>query len=250
MRKFFLAAAVAVAFLANSVSTAQAGFQVTFVVDATSATIVDGGAGDADLTADGNIVVLSKLINGYTFNVTLTSSNTPNTGGAISFVQHGTNNITGSGAKTIQIIASANGFVSPTGDLYAVSGSTGQFLSPTPTDHTADYSYTAYLDNSNVLATAVPAGTLIGSDGAVTITSPAGNANLGDVRKVNATDPYALTLGLKAKLNSTGVNVIDLDGGVQLSAVPAPAGLVLGLIGMPILGVGAWIRRRRIPTAA
>jgi len=243
----FLPLVVAAAALFGMASSADAGFQVTFKVDAASATIVDGGAGDDDGVVNGEISVNSKTVGAYTFKVNLSESNTPNVGGTIAFINHGTNNITGTGAAKIQIIASANDFADPVGPLYAMSGSTFQFLAPTPAGHLADHSYSAYLDNSNKLATSVPAGTLIGSKGPVTVSSSTmGNSSLSDTRTVTAAAPYALTLQLQADIKSGGANKIDLDGGVQVTSVPAPAGVVLLLTGVPVLGLGAWFRRRRI----
>jgi len=235
-----------VAALIGTASSAEAGFQVTFQAGASSATIQDGGPGDADPTS-GSIGVIGQTVGGYTFDFTLTRTNTP--GGALAFINHGTNSISGSVATTIQIIASANGFTAPTGPLTAISGSTDQFLDPTPSAQTADVSYSAYLDEGNALASSVPAGTLIGSDGPKTITGSAGNATLSDTRFISATAPYALTLQLQAVLNNSGANYIDLDGTLSVTPVPAPAGLALALAGMPVLGLGVWLRRR-VPAVA
>src|SRR5262245_55316280 len=127
----FLATIVGLA----SPSPAHAGLQVTFGANGMSATIVDGGPGDADMSVNNQIQVNSVLVGSYTFNVTLTTTNTP--GGSISFINHGTNSITGSGATTVSIVASANDFTVPTGPLDAMSGSTFQFLFPTPSGNTA-----------------------------------------------------------------------------------------------------------------
>ena len=55
----------------------------------------------------------------------ITSNNSPNAGGDIAFVNHGTNSISGSGAKTIQIIASAQQRIFPLNVLSALLVLTG-----------------------------------------------------------------------------------------------------------------------------
>jgi len=250
-KKLALAVLVALALLCH-VSSANAGFQVTFRVDASSLTLHDNVAGEDDDLIANQITVTAKTVNGYTFHLTLTSSNTPNSGGDVAFINHGTNSITGSGAKTIQVIASANGFTSPVGsNLIADSGVTAQFQGGTPANHKADISFSAYYNGANTLASSVPAGTLIGSGGPTQISSPLGNASLSDTRTVTAAAPYTLTLQLKAVLKTAGTNNIDLDGSVQIaSPAPAPAGVVLALASMPMLGLGAWVRRRQTRTTA
>jgi len=239
---------MAVAAVFGTSSVANAGFQVTFKVDALSQTIVDGGAGDNDGLANNKIVVVSQTVGTYDFNVTLTTTNSP--GGTISFVNHSTSEISGTGAATVQIIASANGFTSPAGSIQATSGGTFQFLAPTPSGNTADVSYNAYIDTNNLLASTAPAGTLIGAGGPVTITSPIGNSTQSDVQFGTFGQPYTLTLQLKGVLNSDSLNSIDMDGTLRLESVtPAPAGFLLALSGIPVLGVGAWLRRRQNPTA-
>jgi len=53
----------------------------------------------------------------------------------------------------------------------------------------------------------------------------------------NQLDLSGITLGSGAQLNLTGTTT--------LSAVPAPGGVVLALTGLPFLGLGNWLRRRR-----
>jgi len=55
----------------------------------------------------------------------------------------------------------------------------------------------------------------------------------------NQLDIIGITLGAGAQLNLTGTTT--------LSTVPAPAGVVLALTGLPILGLGHWLRRRKNP---
>jgi len=59
--------------------------------------------------------------------------------------------------------------------------------------------------------------------------------------------PYSLTQ--RIIITATGQGGLT-SGDFELQAAPAPAGLVLALTGMPVLGLGAWLRRRRTLIAA
>jgi hypothetical protein len=229
----------------GSPQTCDAGFQVTFKATAASTTIVDGGAGDDDGLVNNQILVISELVGAYTFNVTLTTTNTP--GGEIAFVNHGTNLITGVGADTIEIVASANGFAGPVGPAFATSGSTFQYLDPTDPPSLADHSFEAYIDNGDALHASSPAGTLIGSGSALGIPFP-GNSNLMDFDLAVTDGSFSLTLVLQAILSGTGVNSIDLDGSLRLQSVPGPASVVLLASCVPCLGLG-YHRRKRLVKA-
>jgi len=244
---------------------ADAGFQVTLSANGSSVTISDGGAGDNDNTVDNTISIFSQNVGGYNFVFVLTATNTPNVGGEISFVNNSVGAITnvsgGSTPTTVSIYASANGFVSPTAPppLTASTNGTIQYLSPTPSNQQANVSVMSYYDQSNVLSTTALGSTLMGSDSA-TITNNATqkNAILSDVQGVAMlASPYTINLLLSADLlqttsrddSPTSFTRIDLDGTVELSAVPEPSGLVATLAGLPVLG-GYWLRRRNAKRSA
>ena len=249
LKRWLVVAALAAIAILGWAPSADAGFQVTLKAGVSSKTISDGGAGDADGVVNGEIGVVSETVGGYTFKFTLTTSNTP--GGGIAFVNQGTNEITGSGATTIEIVASANDFTAPVTppDLLAISGVTAQFLSTTVNGNTADISYSAYVDTANALSIS-GVGTVIGSGGPTTITAPGGNVNLSDSELITSLSAkYALNLVLTAVLNNGGTNRIDLDGTLEITPTPAPAGLVLAIAGLPILGGFGWLRRRKVALA-
>jgi len=133
-------------------------------------------------------------------------------------------------------------------DLNAISGATAQFLAGTTNTNSADVSYAAYVDTANALSTS-GVGTLVGSDGPVTIAAPGGNANLSDQQIITSLSAkYALNLMLTAVLNDAGTNRIDLDGTLELTPVPVPAGIVLAMSALPVLGLG-YLRRRKATKA-
>jgi hypothetical protein len=241
MRKFFFAAALAVVALFGSTKSADAAFQVTLGTSAGSVTIVDGGVGDIDGMVN-NSIQYNTVAGGYTFTGGLTQTNSP--GGVISFISpQGVGSIVGDGATTVFITASANGFTQPPiGLTSAISGSTFQFLA-TSSAGSATHSYTATYDATNALSTVTPGGVVIGAQSVGGINTPAGNSDLNDSRLFNITAvPYALNLRIQAVLTGTGTNRVDLDGTLEIAnAVPAPAGLVLGLAGLPLV---ALLRRR------
>lgn len=245
--------AVAAAVVLGGAPKAEAGFQVTFMVDGAFHTVVDGGGDDVNGAA-GKITVLGVSVGGYSFNVTLATTNSPTGGGTISFVESGTNEIIndlgGATGAVIRIVASANGFTAPTAPppLNAISGSTAQFLAGSNTGNSAAISYVANAGPGNTLQdnTNFGTGTLIGSGGPTLISAPGGNTNLSDTDSIAILSaPYSLSLVLTADFSDTnsGVNRIDLDGTLELTAVPEPSTLAAAAAGLPLLGA-FWLRRK------
>jgi hypothetical protein len=56
------------------------------------------------------------------------------------------------------------------------------------------------------------------------------------------TQPYSLTSVFTINLSSNGYASLQ---GTTAIATPEPGGLVLALASIPVLGVGAWVGRRR-----
>ena len=97
----------------------DASFQVTFTDTASAATltVVDGsGLNGEDGSADG-VINVNVNVGSYTYTASLSRSNTPGLGG-IAFVITGTGSVTGSGATTLSVYASADGFVDPSAPPY------------------------------------------------------------------------------------------------------------------------------------
>jgi hypothetical protein len=251
-RRFVVAALVAATGLLISPSSAVAGFQVTLYAPGGpvgGVTIIDGGAGDDDSSANNVIKINGATVGTYTFSgIQLSNTNTSGTP-TLAFV--GTSALAdGTGAGTIQIVASANGFTLPVSppDIIAISNATFQ----AQPENTGSYavSLDSRLDTSNALATASGVGTLIGSDaGAISATGVVALSDLRNIGSVSA--PYTLNFTLTATTSNSGRNVIDIDGGLQLRPVPAPAGLILAATALPFVGVlRRRLRRPEVVTAA
>jgi hypothetical protein len=240
MRKFFIAAALAVAALVNSASTAQATFQMRITshnnvtnVD-TQIIINDEGAGDLALGTPGQIL-FSGPVGAFSINVD-TGLSFPVMGGAMSpqmDLSYVATRITGGDAATLTIEISHNGlFTFTPGDLAVHMGGT-QSGGMTSTTGIAGSGYNDVLYNTSDVSS-TPLGGLGASYGGSTsfyLNSP--------------NTPYSLTLRTTIASNgSAGASTGNLD----LRPTPAPAGLVLGLVGLPF--VGAYVRRRRATQTA
>lgn len=244
MKKVCLALAAVVAVSLSS--TANAGFQVTLDVDGTNTTIVDGGVGDNDGVANNQIGIISETVGGYTFNFTLAMTNTPGTP-TLSFVNASTGSISGSGAATVSIFASANDFTDPSGSpLLARTNGTFQFLSGTVPGNSADFMISSYLDTTNALSTSA-AGTTIGTameSGLIAGSGAGSNVDLSDEQSISiGLTPYALNFEMIGTFYNSGQNVADLDGQVEV-VVPEPATMIMWG-SFAAMGVPAAIRRRR-----
>jgi hypothetical protein len=97
-----------------------------------------------------------------------------------------------------------------------------------------------WVDQSNQLyggAIGGPGGTNIVATTGV-LTAPATGS-----KSFSATPSYSWTIQYSVGALANGT-ALSTDNREQIST-PAPAGLILALSGMPVLGVGAWFRRRR-----
>jgi hypothetical protein len=105
------------------------------------------------------------------------------------------------------------------------------------------------LMQSQLSTTQIPQGTTVtyqsfvhGSPGTLLSLNSVDGDVVFDLMTVPST-PYTLSSISTFALGAAGT--VQTTGITQLSAVPAPAGLVIALTGMPVLGVGTWLRRRK-----
>jgi hypothetical protein len=140
--------------------------------------------------------------------------------------------IAGSGADTLTIAISDVGFVTSPLTLGTQIGGTFSGSITQVTDQ-------AFFDNTNVNF-----GTAGGSSALQTFTTTpfSGTGSLA----VSGATPYSLTEQI---VITAGAGAGNTSGDYELS-VPAPAGLILALSGTPVLGFGAWLRRRRSSAVA
>jgi len=242
---------------------ADAAFQVTLTANGMSDTVEDGEAGfDSDGMVNGEIQITSLTVGGYQFTFTLSSNNSPGTQ-TLSFVDATTARVQnvsgGTGSTTVSIYASAPGFVLPTPLADATTSGTIAYLAQTPDGSVADpVTIESYIDTTNAMST-VPTGTKIGeADGSIQAgVDPVVSLLSKSTNNTASPTPYTLNLLLSAFLTSpterpAGGNTnsvqttIDLDGSVELSnVVPEPSTLAMAVLGLPLLGVGAYRRMRR-----
>jgi hypothetical protein len=266
LTKFLLLTALAVAAVASSASLAHATFQVTLTANSTSQEAIYNGTG---LTSGGSqagtgtvtststleingreeIQINSFLFQGYQVTVTA-QTNTPGgnvPGSGVEALQTANTitvtNLTGT-TNPLLIDVFSNGFnIFPSGANVVMTNSISSTeLDPnSPTDSTAT---AVSLLNG---ASPTPAATLNGS-AAISNSSPGNAATKENLTLV--TVPFSLdsdltlsNLALGGTANITWTTTV---------AVPAPAGLMLALSGLPVLSLGYWLKRRRVrlPAAA
>jgi hypothetical protein len=177
------------------------------------------------------------------------------------------------GSHTITIVVSQNGWTAPGGTSLVLSSSAGgsfdyltgtlTYLTGTPTTantQSVSATYQGFLDNTNTIypggaALTTPGGasTPIQTTGTVSRTSP-GTSSLVFTpgTSINPSVPGGTPFTLTDVLSFTftvgpgsGQTTANVSASTTVTSVPAPAGLVLALTSVPVLGIGAWLRRRR-----
>lgn len=226
-----VAAAVAGLSLLGMASPARASIELVL-------TQTSGGGGTGTGTAVGNTDTFSGTVGDFAVTVSIATSNSPGspslaytTGSAITITNNGAN------TETLQILSSANGFTSPSSPppLNVTDTVSGSVTSGTIVSGNAQ----GFASLTNALGAETFASTKL-----VIATVPGGtsfSAN-GDVGGFNATSTYSLTFVENITLSAGGT--VTVTGGNVETVVPAPAGLVLALAGLPVLGLG-YLRRRR-----
>jgi len=249
-------AGVAVAWLA---SPAQASFQIAVFVDgAANPSLVTTGTAN-NFSANG---VVGDGVNNL-FNVSVNSQTNWNGSQQGDLMSDTSNNtitaLFGSGTHTLTILISENDWMAPTTNKVLLSDSTGGSIGVIGIGATNNVSasVTGYLDTSNALPTTInPGGSATPTTSASASVTGTGFTNTtaplvfnpGTVSAiVNSSTPFTLTEKLVYTFTVSGNPVIASGGSstTLTATVPVPAGVVLALSGLPVLGAGAWLRRRR-----
>jgi hypothetical protein len=227
-RRFLPLAAILVgaAFLGAPTST-QAAFTLRLQSGVADITVTDGGAGDVDGTVNGVITFAGAVGQVNIANINVATSNSASA--TVPAILSITNTeITSNTAAAITITVQDTGFTAPApGAALMVSQ-----LSNTQTPlSSATITFQSFLNGSP--------GTLI------TETSTSGFVMAPDFKSIG-TSPYTLKNVTTIDITSVGGATILTTGqtSVEPSVVPAPAGVVLALAGVPCLGFGCWLRRR------
>jgi len=236
MRKSFVAATVAAAALIGSASSADAAFQLVITpTSGPSVTITDGGAGDLSGAVPDGLIIFNGGVGGFTINTTVGSSNAP---GTPTLAQLTINSLS---------ISSA-GFVGTQGLTFTLSDT--NFMAPGAGQNA---SLVTQLSTTQLpTGTSVTGQSFIGAN----LGSLTGGTilNLNDVGGLKTSNTVTVPPNPFALENVTSVSVLGQGLGTELTvqvtgitavAVPAPAGLILALTGLPVLGFGGWLRRRR-----
>jgi hypothetical protein len=161
------------------------------------------------------------------------------------------------GTHSIRIELSQDGWLAPTGSPLSLSSSAGgSFAYIQGTNLAASQSvlatYQGFLDNTNTLfgqpgagstpiQTASASRTSVGTTPLVFAPPTSVNVTTPGGTPFSMTDVLTLTFSLDAGSGQASANV----SASTTAAVPAPAGIVLALTGVPFLGIGTWLRRRR-----
>jgi hypothetical protein len=219
--------------LIGTAAPARATFELSLQEDGGAITQVATGADFTPLTFSGTFGDFAVTF----FGATSTNSAT------LSDIMSSTTTVLNSSGMThtLAFYVSQQDFTLPTStSLNVESGLGGSLVAGT---------YQAYADQNNNLngtsdfTNGLQTATLIGA------TFATGSAN-GLFTRI-AGSPYSLTSVATFTLDGS-VSTTFADN-VNVTAVPAPAGMVLALTSLPFLGIGAWLRRRKtskVPVAA
>jgi hypothetical protein len=228
MRKYFLAGAFALATLIGVTSQSNADFKIRISSPGdVTLTVKDGDADDLN-PAVGAITVV-KTVGNFSVSVN-TGVSKPLIGNPaapemdLSFIA------TSSAADSLKIELTDTGFTASPGQLAsAIAGTVGAFS-------TVDAK--ASFDNTNA-----EFGTAGGSVTHGPFSPPP--TAFADEKTLNVfgPTPYSLTMEVNIDADVAGATT---SGDFNLSPVPAPAGVLLALTGLPVLGVRAWVRRRKV----
>ena len=111
---------------------------------------------------------------------------------------------------------------------------------PNPADTAV---YQAFADPNNAFyGTTITSGAQTDSNGGSTWDPEIGTSGV-----FSATNPYSMTATFSVYLN--GGDIFSADGFSYIEPVPAPSTAVFALTGLPLLGLGFWVRRRRVRKA-
>lgn len=274
MRKFLLAAVVAAAAVFGSTSSAEAAYlygvrvydsgvlQFEAVYDSTTNTSTIN-VGTGAFGVGGNSLIFTTNTTNFTISNGSGLSNNPGTQGGSNLNLSSNEHIdttfgTAGGTHTIRIEISQTGWTAPTGTPLTLSSSAGgstAYLQGTNlfATQTIGATYQGFLANDNVLFAQPAAGStpiqtastsqssvgtlpLVFSPGTSTnVTVPGGTP-------FSMTDALEFSFTLSAGSGQAAANV----SASTVASVPAPAGLVLALTALPALGIGGWLRRRRL----
>jgi hypothetical protein len=248
MRKFLVAAMVAVAVLTTT-RPADAAFNIQAYDDGVlfSTTVIpltptmwSISGSSTDFTFGGTAQI--QLVGNGTLSVSYNNAVTQTT----------------NGTHTLTLLVSNQGYMLPTGTVVKLSSSGGGSYIGLIGDSVVGTTL-GFLDPNNALFGQVT----VAGDGTVAANAHSTPASTtGSIPGTAATVPLVYTPPTATNLVASAVpfsltnvtvftftgqigDTANISNSVATSATPAPAALVLALTGIPVLGCGAWLRRRR-----
>lgn len=225
MRKFFVAAAVAVAFLCGTTTSAEATFQLRYSTNggATFTTITDNLAGDTD-GVSGSIAVATFA------GISIHASSTAGTSSTLSTLDLAVSGTPTAGSINLVVQASISGLITaPPPQLLSWRMTSASFITGTAVETERVW---VDADGLNTFGT----GSILADSGNRTPPSFSGTSFSGAT-------PYTMTNEYRISGTVSAGDSLSIDNNDRITS-PAPAGLVLALTGVPVLGLGAWLRRR------
>lgn len=254
MRKFIVAAAVAVAFLFSTASKADAAFVfgISFTTTSGTTTIYDGGAGDTNGAA--GKIGYSGVLDGFDITVFLsTRTETPSLAQVAIGSLDLNNTLSTSNSITIRAVATDFATGVNSGALL-LSSSVSGMVTPGVAGETSQVKFQSFADAGNNEIATFPYGSAFSTpqlDSGLLTSGDGSSVGFNLKTSKLGFDPSSVySLGSELQIQLSGGSSLNAVSGKTEIATPAPAGLVLALSGTPLLGFGAWLRRRRNPIEA
>jgi hypothetical protein len=237
-RKSLWLAALAVVALLGTTSRASAGIEIDYSID--------GGARTFGASSATSVVAFSNSSLGGLFNVTFTIGTTNTPGSPTMATETQSNNsvstLYASGTHTLHIYVSSTGFTSPTSPPPTILGNSSSITENS--GHTA-VTFTSYASTTNALF-ATSGGVTASTGYSYSATGQQGTGGQGFSSTLFSPNGAAYSLTNIGDYTMTaGTSLTVVSGNTEIVPTPAPAGLVMVLSGLPALGIGGWMRRRR-----
>jgi len=158
------------------------------------------------------------------------------------------------GTHTLRIEISQDGWTAPTGSpliLSSAGGGSFTYVGTSGGTQSVVVGYQGFLDTSNTLFGQPLAGSTPAQSATVSRTSAGNNGYrlLTDpsTSLVAGGTPFSITdvLSFKFTLDPLSGSSFANGSASTIASVPAPAGAVLAMTALPLLGIGRWLRRRQ-----
>jgi hypothetical protein len=188
------------------------------------------------------------VISGTTFIVSAASNAPLGTSTAqISQVQVDINGGSSPASFNLVVAVSDTSFTAPTGAAVLTSSLSGAVAAGAVT---GSGTFNSVVDYNNNLFGGLPiGGTASGNTAATSTQTPTISSSFNNTvtAGTTATTPFAMSNEFHiSNLNIGSGAIFTLNGSTTLAPVPAPEGFVLALSGTPLLGLGYWLRRRKV----